>query len=251
MVPLFFIHLNAGDFSMKPRNVIAMLSLLLVFTLPMISQTSDINQIVNDPKRQDEVIAALSGNHELLMKLIDKLSEHPHFAQMMKDRFGGAAQADEHSAYAGQEVRSIKALSEEQIKQYLAGEGMGFAKPAELNEYPGPRHVLDLASQLKLNDRAKQRIADAYDAMHSEAIRLGMLIVAREKNLDSLFASRRITSAELKKKVDEIGRLEGALRSTHLDAHLKTAALLTHEQIESYKKLRGYVGGAMQHEHQD
>jgi Spy/CpxP family protein refolding chaperone len=236
---------------MKPKNVILVLTLLLVFAFPILAQSSDIKQIVDDPKRQDELITALSGNHELLMKLIDKLSEHPHFAQMMKDRFGEPSRTDERSAYTGQETRSIKALSDEQIRQYLAGEGMGFAKPAELNEYPGPRHVLDLASQLKLNDRVRQRLTDAYDAMYAEAVRLGKLIVDREKNLDGLFASRKITSVELRKRVDEIGKLEGALRSTHLEAHLKTAALLTSEQIESYKKIRGYSGSTMHHEHQE
>jgi len=37
------------------------------------------------------------------------------------------------------------ALSVEQIEQYRAGAGMGYAKAAELNRYPGPMHVLELA----------------------------------------------------------------------------------------------------------
>jgi hypothetical protein len=42
-----------------------------------------------------------------------------------------------HSPYAGQEKREIKALSAEDIEGYLTGQGMGFAKAAELNHYPG------------------------------------------------------------------------------------------------------------------
>jgi len=42
-------------------------------------------------------------------------------------------------------------LSDEQRAQYLNGEGMGFARPAELNHYPGPRHVLDNADKLQLS----------------------------------------------------------------------------------------------------
>ena len=50
------------------------------------------------------------------------------------------------SPYVGQETRGIKALSQADIEGLLAGAGTpfgGMAKPAELNGYPGPRHVLD------------------------------------------------------------------------------------------------------------
>jgi hypothetical protein len=33
----------------------------------------------------------------------------------------------------------------------LSGQGSGFAKPAELNGYPGPAHVLELAGPLGLD----------------------------------------------------------------------------------------------------
>ena len=55
-----------------------------------------------------------------------------------------------HSPYAGQEKREIKALSQEDVEGYLTGQGMGFAKAAELNQYPGPKHVLELARELRL-----------------------------------------------------------------------------------------------------
>ena len=35
----------------------------------------------------------------------------------------------------------IKALSSEEVEQYLSGAGMGYAKAAELNRHPGPIHV--------------------------------------------------------------------------------------------------------------
>ena len=41
------------------------------------------------------------------------------------------------SPYTGQEKREIRALSKEEVHGYLSGDGMGFAKPAELNHYPG------------------------------------------------------------------------------------------------------------------
>src|SRR5262249_55422706 len=56
------------------------------------------------------------------------------------------------SPYAGQEQRAIKALSDEEIRDLLEARGMGLAKAAELNSYPGPLHVLQLANELGLSD---------------------------------------------------------------------------------------------------
>jgi hypothetical protein len=55
----------------------------------------------------------------------------------------------------GQQTRTIKALSDDSdddIAALLKGEGMGMAKAAELNDYPGPAHVLTLALELKLTE---------------------------------------------------------------------------------------------------
>ena len=58
-----------------------------------------------------------------------------------------------HSPYTGQEARGIKALSQDDIEGLLSGAGTpfgGMAKPAELNGYPGPRHVLDAIKRVSL-----------------------------------------------------------------------------------------------------
>jgi hypothetical protein len=60
--------------------------------------------------------------------------------------------AEPRSPYAGQELRDVKALSNADIEAYLAGKGMGYAKAAELNSYPGPKHVLELSKELDLTD---------------------------------------------------------------------------------------------------
>src|ERR1700757_2891750 len=65
---------------------------------------------------------------------------------------GGAAWAQHMQPYAGQQKREIKALSEEDVAGYLGGAGMGYAKAAELNGYPGPMHVLELGDRLELTD---------------------------------------------------------------------------------------------------
>src|SRR5712691_2371518 len=61
------------------------------------------------------------------------------------------------SPYAGEQQRSIKALSERDIAELQSGHGMGLAKSAELNGYPGPAHVLELAAPLELT--AEQQAA--------------------------------------------------------------------------------------------
>lgn len=62
---------------------------------------------------------------------------------------------------AGQESYRIKSLSEAEVQNYLNGRGMGLAKPAELNRYPGPMHVLELAEKLQLSALQK-RDTDAW-----------------------------------------------------------------------------------------
>ena len=54
----------------------------------------------------------------------------------------------QHSPYGGEERREIQALSADEVNQYLAGAGMGYARAAELNRFPGPMHVL----KMTLND---------------------------------------------------------------------------------------------------
>jgi hypothetical protein len=63
-----------------------------------------------------------------------------------------ASAAAPPSPYVGQQARDIKALFPDEVIAYLAGKGMGLAKAAERNGYPGPAHVLELASQLSLTD---------------------------------------------------------------------------------------------------
>lgn len=154
------------------------------------------------------------------------------------------------SSYAGQEQRDIKALSAADIKMYLEGHGMGLAKVAELNHYPGPRHVLDLATDLKLSHEQFTKTQQAYDKMHAEAVRLGKLIVAKEKQLDSLYAAQKINETQLRAIVGEIAKLQGELRFTHLNAHLEMKKILSPQQVAKYDALRGYTKGSSQQQHE-
>ena len=56
--------------------------------------------------------------------------------------------------YAGLQQRPVKALSDQQLADLRAGRGMGLALAGELNGYPGPLHVIELADQLAAQRRA-------------------------------------------------------------------------------------------------
>ncbi len=125
---------------------------------------------------------------------------------------------------------------------------MGQAKVAELNQYPGPRHVLQIAFELNLLDEQKTRAQQLYDRMHNDAVKLGAEIVLKEKLLNDSFAGGTIEQNSLEKLLDELAGLQGKLRFTHLEAHLGMKHLLTNDQIKHYDELRGYHHAGMNHQ---
>lgn len=157
--------------------------------------------------------------------------------------FASAAPAEAPaSPYAGQEVRDIKSLSSEDVEAYLSGRGMGLAKAAELNGYAGPRHVLELASELELTREQRAQTEALYEAMLSKASTLGRALVEKERELDRLFATRSMDAAQLAETLDDIGSLQARVRGAHLEAHLAQVEILTAEQNARYARLRGYGG---------
>ncbi len=151
-----------------------------------------------------------------------------------------SAAVAEPSLYSGMESRTIKAMPDERIADIEAGKGAGYALTAELNGYPGPRHVLVMAEDLNLSLGQKRRVQAMFDGMQREARTLGRELIAREAELDSLFAEARIDEPKLRNSVTGIAEIEGRLRITHLKYHLHMKALLTAEQIMAYNRLRGY-----------
>lgn len=168
------------------------------------------------------------------------------FALLLIPSIGFAAEPS--SPYAGQQNRTVKALSDEEVVGLLQGEGMGLAKAAELNGYPGPAHILALANELKLSDAQRRQIQAIFERMNLSAKSLGAEIVERERALDRQFRNGEITADRLAGETAAIAELQGRLRSTHLAAHLEARPLLTSEQIAIYQQLRGYRGD-MHHHH--
>lgn len=150
------------------------------------------------------------------------------------------------SKYVGEEKRKIKSLSEQDIEALQKGTGGvfgGLATLAELNGYPGPRHVLDLETDLQLSEQQKNEINLIYNDMNANAKKIGNTLIDVEEQLDTLFANKSITNSTLYQLVQESTSIYGKLRYVHLNSHLQTMEILSPEQITLYNKLRGYSSG--------
>jgi hypothetical protein len=151
--------------------------------------------------------------------------------------------------YAGQQSSSVPGLSEAEIASLRSGGGMGLARPGEINGYPGPRHVLDLADELALS--ADQRVAAQalFNQMQAEAVALGADFLSRYAVLEQSFRNGTATIESVQQQTAEIGQVEGQIRATHLKYHLLTKPLLTPDQVAAYSHLRGYTDGAAPVQH--
>jgi hypothetical protein len=146
----------------------------------------------------------------------------------------------QHSPYAGQQHQAIKALSPDEQAALLDGKGMGFAKAAELNGYPGPLHVIELAQPLGLSAAQLTASRDIFARMQRAARAEGVALVEAERALDALYATKTATPGGVDVQLSKIESIRARLRGVHLNAHLEQAALLTPGQLTRYAVLRGY-----------
>jgi len=151
--------------------------------------------------------------------------------------------------YAGMQSRTVKALSEQQVADLNAGRGMGMALAAELNGYPGPSHVLELADKLELTADQTTAVRSLFESMKHDSIPLGVKLIEQERELDRQFALHTITPESLRDATAAVARTQGELREAHLKYHLSTAALLDAGQMQRYAALRGYAEPSAHHHH--
>lgn len=149
----------------------------------------------------------------------------------------------ETQPYAGQQSREAASLSETDISALLAGKGWGLAKPAELNGYPGPAHVLELTDELGLSDQQRADVQAVFDRMQADATILGKDFVQAETHLSGMFRMGHANPQMLQTMLTQSADLMAALRAVHLTAHLDVTQMLTNEQKDTYIKLRGYGEG--------
>ncbi len=159
-----------------------------------------------------------------------------------------SGQDHEHeSPYAGMETRDIKALSDADIEGLLTGAGMGYAMAAELNGFPGPKHVLELADELELTDDQRNQTEALFADMQNDAKAFGAELIELEEELDQAFASGEIDAGLVQDMTAKIGAVESLLRASHLRTHLQMTPILTMHQRHLYQELRGYGSGQMDH----
>ncbi|MCW8861251.1 MAG: hypothetical protein OQK07_02380 [Rhodospirillales bacterium] len=155
-----------------------------------------------------------------------------------------AAAVEPAQPYAGEQKRAIKALSENEIHDYRTGQGMGLSMAAELNHYPGPRHLIEMKDKIMLDLKQHDRIEMIFQTMRKNAVALGERIIDLETRLDRQFATGGAEIETVRPLIEKIGRAKAELRLVHLEAHMQTKALLSAEQIARYDLLRGYADGA-------
>lgn len=156
----------------------------------------------------------------------------------------------QYSPYAGQEAREIKAFTNQEVEGYLNGMGMGLSKVAELNQYPGPKHVLELTDQLDLSNQQKEQTKAIFNQMKKKAINIGATYIAKERQLNQMFESGNVSTSTVDSLLVDIGKIKGTLRATHVNTHIPMKEILTAEQIKKYDELRGYGSGNSTHPHQ-
>jgi Spy/CpxP family protein refolding chaperone len=144
------------------------------------------------------------------------------------------------SPYVGFENREVKTLSTERQEGLKQGRGLGYALAAEINGYPGPLHVLELATQLELDADQKKRTQAIYDKMNREARTAGQALIDAEAHLDRMFQMKHATYARIEAQTAVASAQEARLRAIHLNAHIAMMEVLTPAQVESYNRLRGY-----------
>lgn len=144
------------------------------------------------------------------------------------------------SPYAHTQSAEFPTLTPAEVRELRTGEGMGLARAAELNQFPGPRHLLDLKSDIGLSPAQVARIEEIREKMTTRAVAKGKDILHAERHLANLFASGHPTVTELNRITGHLGTMRGELQAIHLVAHIESTRELTAQQIESYDRLRGY-----------
>ena len=142
---------------------------------------------------------------------------------------------------------SHHALLEQERLALERGEGFGMAMPADKAGYPGPKHALDLKSELKLTPDQVAAMEKLFAEMKARAVERGREVLAAEARLEQMFREGR-SADELREESFRIASLRAELRWVHLGTHLAARKVLTPGQLAAYMQLR-YGQTGPQHAH--
>jgi Spy/CpxP family protein refolding chaperone len=143
----------------------------------------------------------------------------------------------------------LQALTADEAEQYRAGAGMGYAKAAEQNHYPGPMHVLELADKLALSAEQRAATERLMQAHKAGARAIGAELVEAELALAALFRGGAVDEAALARATRTVAALQGEYRLSHLETHRRMRALLSSDQVKRYDELRGHSAGGAKQQH--
>ena len=153
-----------------------------------------------------------------------------------------AAQHEQHmkSAAATQMPQAMAqhhAFLEAERQAIERGEGFGMAMAADMNGYPGPKHVLDMKKELKLTPTQEAAMQKLMADMKEKALAKGKDVLLAEKRLDEMFAQGK-SEDELREETYRVASLRAELRWVHLATHLAAKKILTAKQIEAYQQVQ-------------
>ncbi len=143
--------------------------------------------------------------------------------------------------YAAPQPREIKALSTQEQRGWMEGENMGMARAAELNGYPGPMMVLEMAQTLKLTPEQAAATRELMTRHKAEVRKLGAELVDAERQLDVAFREHSADAVQVTRLTTQISQLHGRIRASHLQTYVAAAAVLTPEQMQRYMGMHGFA----------
>lgn len=153
-----------------------------------------------------------------------------------------ATWAQQHGGHgpenAGQGHRLAQTCAEQFEAVVREGRGFGMAFAADRNGYPGPTHILELKTELRLTADQEAKAAELLHAMLAESRPKGARLLEAERRLERLYADGAANEAGVRTALAEAERARGELRLVHLLTHLRTRDLLTREQRDAYQKIR-------------
>jgi len=109
--------------------------------------------------------------------------------------------------------------------------------------------VLELATQLELSQEQLEQTRAIHSRMESDAKAAGASLVAAERELDTLFRTRKATPELLNAALQKVASTEARVREVHLLAHIEQTKVLSAEQIARYGELRGYGSAPVRNDH--